>query len=82
MLACGNFALTVVLLQKFAEMAAKLVPHWEIIDYAYAGKPDAPSGTARELAARLGRVRQPRQDVPLEQTIGVRETRGGTLAGT
>jgi len=55
-LACGNFALTAVLLIKFAEMAAKLIPQWELIDYASAGKPDAPSGTVRELAGRLGRV--------------------------
>jgi hypothetical protein len=27
--------LTVVLLQKFAEAAAKLIPRWEIIDYAH-----------------------------------------------
>lgn len=81
-LACGNFALTMVLMQKFAEMAAKYIPHWEIIDYAYEGKPDAPSGTVRELAGRLGKVRQPRLGVPLEQTMGLRETRGGTLAGS
>lgn len=36
-LACGNFALTVVLLQKFAEAAAKLIPQWEIFDYAHDG---------------------------------------------
>jgi 4-hydroxy-tetrahydrodipicolinate reductase len=81
-LACGNFALTAVLLIKFAEMAAKIIPQWELIDYASAGKPDAPSGTVRELAARLGKVRQPRLEVPLEQTVGLRETRGGTLAGS
>jgi len=81
-LACGNFALTMVLMQKFAEMAAKYIPSWEIIDYAYEGKPDAPSGTVRELAGRLGKVRQPELKLPLEQTNGVRETRGGTLAGT
>jgi len=81
-LACGNFALTAVLLIKFAEMAAKLIPQWELIDYASAGKPDAPSGTVRELAARLGQVRQPRLEIPLEQTVGLRETRGGTLAGS
>ena len=81
-LACGNFALTMVLLQKFAEMAAKYIPQWEIIDYAYAGKPDAPSGTARELAGRMGKVRQQQLEVPLEQTVGMRETRGGMLAGT
>jgi len=81
-LACGNFALTMVLMQKFAEMAAKYIPQWEIIDYAYEGKPDAPSGTVRELAGRLGKVRQPELAVPLEQTAGMRETRGGTLAGS
>lgn len=81
-LACGNFALTAVLLIKFAEMAAKIIPQWELIDYAYAGKPDAPSGTVRELAGRMGRVRQPQLEVPLEQTAGLRETRGGTLAGS
>jgi len=81
-LACGNFALTAVLLIKFAEMAAKLIPQWELIDYAGAGKPDAPSGTVRELATRMGKVRQPQLEVPLERTVGLRETRGGTLAGS
>ena len=33
-LAVGNFAITVVLLQRFAEIAAKYIPHCEIIDYA------------------------------------------------
>ena len=41
-LAVGNFALTAVLLMKFAEMAAKLIPQWEIIDYASDRKKDAP----------------------------------------
>jgi 4-hydroxy-tetrahydrodipicolinate reductase len=81
-LAVGNFALTVVLLQKFAEAAAKLIPQWEIIDYAHDGKPDAPSGTARELATRLGKVRAPEPTIPVDKTIGVREARGGTLGGS
>ncbi|MEO9077709.1 MAG: dihydrodipicolinate reductase C-terminal domain-containing protein [Rhodanobacter sp.] len=81
-LACGNFALTAVLLIKFAEMTAKLIPKWELIDYASATKPDAPSGTVRELAGRLGKVRQPRLAVSLEQAAAIRETRGGTLAGS
>ena len=80
-LAVGNFALTVVLMQKFAEMAAKLVPHWEIIDYAHDDKVDAPSGTARELAARLARVRRPELAVPIANTVGERDARGATLAG-
>jgi 4-hydroxy-tetrahydrodipicolinate reductase len=81
-LAVGNFALTVVLLQKFAEMAAKYIPHWEIIDYAHAEKKDVPSGTARELANRLSKIREAQLDVPLEKIEGPRETRGARLEGS
>lgn len=81
-LACGNFALTAVLLQKFAELAARLIPHWEIVDYAYDGKPDAPSGTVRELAARLAAVQQPRLTIPVDQTVGEPGTRGATVSGS
>lgn len=81
-LACGNFALTVVLLQKFAETAARLIPQWEIVDYAHDGKVDAPSGTARELAFRLSQVRQPEPTVPIEETVGPGETRGATVSGS
>lgn len=81
-LACGNFALTVVLLQKFAEAAARLIPQWEIIDYAHDDKRDAPSGTARELAFRLSKVRAPAPTVPLSETVGARDARGATVSGS
>ena len=81
-LAVGNFALTVVLLQKFAEIAAKLIPQWEIIDYASDAKKDSPSGTVRELANRLSNVRPSELTVPLEQTQGVVETRGARMTGS
>jgi len=81
-LAVGNFALTVVLMQKFAEMAARLIPQWEIIDYAHDDKVDSPSGTARELATRLAKVRAPEPTVPVDETVGAREARGATLSGT
>lgn len=81
-LACGNFALTVVLLQKFAEAAARLIPQWEIIDYAHDDKPDAPSGTARELAFRLSRVRAPEPTIPVADTVGTREARGATVSAS
>lgn len=81
-LAVGNFALTVVLLQKFAGMAARYIPHWEIIDYADSTKVDAPSGTARELADRLSRIHESKLDIPLENVEGARETRGARLQGT
>jgi 4-hydroxy-tetrahydrodipicolinate reductase len=81
-LAVGNFALTVVLLQKFSEIAARYIPQWEIIDYAHDDKKDAPSGTARELAYRLSNVRPSELTVPLEQTQGIVETRGASVAGS
>ena len=81
-LAVGNFALTVVLLQKFAEMAAKYIPQWEIIDYAHAGKKDVPSGTARELANRLSNIGEAKLEVPLDEIDGPKETRGARLQGT
>lgn len=81
-LAVGNFALTVVLLQKFAEMAARYIPHWEIIDYAHSEKRDVPSGTARELADRLSRIQESQLDFPLDKLEGPVETRGARLQGS
>jgi len=81
-LAVGNFALTVVLLQKFSEIAARFIPQWEIIDYASDGKKDAPSGTVRELAHRLSEIRPSELTVPLEETQGVTETRGARMTGS
>lgn len=81
-LAVGNFALTAVLLLKFAELAARVIPQWEILDYAHGDKIDAPSGTARELAERLATVRRPEPTVAIAETIGARESRGATIAGS
>jgi 4-hydroxy-tetrahydrodipicolinate reductase len=81
-LAAGNFALTAVLAQKFAAMAAKFVPHWEIIDYAHSDKRDVPSGTTRELAHRLSKVGESCLDVSLESVTGPREARGARLDGS
>jgi 4-hydroxy-tetrahydrodipicolinate reductase len=81
-IAAGNFSLTAVLLQRFACEAARYLSQWEIIDYASAGKMDAPSGTARELAHRLAEVRQPEVAHPIEHTLGPKESRGATLNGS
>ena len=80
-LACGNFAITAVLAMRFAEIAARYLDHFEIIDTAHETKVDAPSGTALELSARLGRIKQARLGVPLEHVRGPREARGATLNG-
>ncbi|WP_414583037.1 4-hydroxy-tetrahydrodipicolinate reductase [Scytonema sp. PCC 10023] len=81
-LAAGNFAITAVLLQRFAEIAARYTSAWEIVDYASQKKVDAPSGTARELAFRLGQVKKPILYNSIEETQGSKESRGVTLNGT
>lgn len=81
-IAAGNFAITAVLLQRFACEAARYLSHWEIIDYAADSKQDSPSGTARELAFRLSEIRKPDTAHPLEKTIGEKESRGATVAGS
>ena len=80
--AVGNFAVAAALLQRFAVEAARYLPSWEIIDSAYSGKIDAPSGMARELAWRLAEVRTPLVDVPIDKTIGQKEARGADVNGS
>ena len=80
-LACGNFALSAVLLLKCAEMVAKHLRQWEIVEYASASKRDVPSGTVRELATRLG-SRPPAATVPPEHAIGEVAARGANVHGT
>jgi 4-hydroxy-tetrahydrodipicolinate reductase len=83
-LVAGNFALTAVLMMKFAEMARRYIPDCEIIEYHGANKLDAPSGTALETTARLGRVVQsgaPSMSPRPAGMPGSSEARGVELAG-
>ena len=48
----------------------------------HAGKIDAPSGTARELANRLSKIRESQLDVPLDAVDGPKESRGVRLDGS
>ena len=81
-IAAGNFSVTAALLLRSAVEAARHLDAWELIDYASATKADAPSGTARELAERLGDVRPPAVGVPIHDIVGEREARGATVAGS
>jgi len=81
-IAAGNFSVTAALLLRFSAEAARHIEAWEVIDYASAGKPDAPSGTSREVAERLDTVRPSALGVPLDEVLGPREARGATVAGT
>jgi 4-hydroxy-tetrahydrodipicolinate reductase len=80
--AAGNFSIMAAILQRAAALAAEHLENWEIIDYASAGKPDVPSGTARELAEILAKINTPSSAVALSQLSGPVEARGGDVAGT
>jgi 4-hydroxy-tetrahydrodipicolinate reductase len=49
-----NFALGAVLMMRFAEEAARVFPRAEIVELHAETKRDAPSGTAKATAARMG----------------------------
>jgi 4-hydroxy-tetrahydrodipicolinate reductase len=80
--AAGNFSITAALAKQCALLVARHVPSWEITDYAESHKPDAPSGTGRELAEKLKEVANNSIEIPIERTIGQKEARGATVAGT
>jgi 4-hydroxy-tetrahydrodipicolinate reductase len=81
-IAAGNFSITAAVLLRAAVEAARHLDAWEVVDYASFTKPDAPSGTARELAERLAEVRAPAVGVPVDAVLGAREARGANVAGS
>lgn len=54
-----NFALGAILMMKFSQMAARFLPHVEIIEFHHDGKLDSPSGTAIKTAQLINQVREP-----------------------
>jgi 4-hydroxy-tetrahydrodipicolinate reductase len=81
-IAAGNFSITAAMMAAAAVLVAPYLPRREIVDYAYDGKRDAPSGTARELAERLAGTGATQTTVPIGDTVGAPQTRGATIAGT
>lgn len=79
--ASGNFALTAALMTRFSLLAAEYLDWFEIIDYSRPSKTDAPTGTARELAERMGAVKQPKYEVDPSTVAGEPGLRGGTING-
>lgn len=78
----ANFSVTATLMMHFSKIAARLVPHWEIMDYAADTKIDAPSGTARELAFLLKGVSAPEHAIDPKDVHGHPESRGLNLDGS
>ena len=73
-----NFAIGAILMMRFAEQAAELMPRAEIIELHSETKRDAPSGTAKATADRLpGRV--PIHSVRLPGLVAHQEVLFGDL---
>lgn len=81
-IAAGNFSLTAAMAQAAALLVAPYLPHREVVDYASAGKTDAPSGTARELAELLSAIEPAPPAVPIAETSGEVAARGATVGAT
>jgi 4-hydroxy-tetrahydrodipicolinate reductase len=63
-----NFSIGAILMMRFAQMAAKHMPHVEIIEYHGDQKLDAPSGTSIKTAEMIAEARQEfRQGNPNEE---------------
>jgi 4-hydroxy-tetrahydrodipicolinate reductase len=82
LIAAGNFSVMAAALLHAAVLAAEHLSAWEVVDYAYDGKPDAPSGTARELAERLSGVHAPSPTASGTDLIGPPEARGARIGAT
>ena len=80
-IAAGNFSVMAAILQHCALLAARHLASFEVIDYASADKADVPSGTSRELAERLGRIRSPSYSIAPQEVAGPVEARGATVGG-
>jgi 4-hydroxy-tetrahydrodipicolinate reductase len=79
--ATGNFSVTAALMQHLARFAARHIADWEIVEYAPAQKPDAPSGTARELAELLAHERTGEITPAPAEPVGPPEARGAAIGG-
>ncbi|WP_400163757.1 4-hydroxy-tetrahydrodipicolinate reductase [Brevibacillus sp. TJ4] len=76
-----NFAIGAILCMKFAAMAAKYMPHVEIIELHHDKKLDAPSGTALKTAEMIAAVRQEQKQGHPEEKETIPGARGADYDG-
>ena len=65
----ANFAISAVLMMRFAELAAPFFDTAEIIEYHHNAKIDAPSGTASTTAQRMAAASADWADDPTEKMV-------------
>ncbi|GED56286.1 4-hydroxy-tetrahydrodipicolinate reductase [Brevibacillus formosus] len=76
-----NFAIGAILCMKFSAMAAKYMPHVEIIELHHDRKLDAPSGTALKTAEMIAAVREELKQGHPEEVETISGARGADYEG-
>lgn len=76
-----NFAIGAVLMMRFAQEAARFMPHVEIVELHHDRKADAPSGTALRTAERIAQTRSAVPAAPGRETEVADGARGAVVAG-
>ena len=76
-----NFAVGAVLMMRFAQTAARFMPHAEIIELHHDRKLDAPSGTAMRTARLIAEARGAAPAAPGRETEVAEGARGALVDG-
>ena len=76
-----NFALTAVLMTRFATEAARYFPDYELVETHHDKKKDAPSGTALAMVRAIGGARSPHRQGRPDEYEEVAGCRGGDYEG-
>lgn len=76
-----NFAVGAVLMMRFAQTAARFMPHVEVIELHHDHKLDAPSGTAMRTARLIAEARTVPPEVPGRETEVSPGARGAEVDG-
>ncbi|MFA9556172.1 4-hydroxy-tetrahydrodipicolinate reductase [Evansella sp. AB-rgal1] len=76
-----NFAIGAILMMKFSQMAARYMPHVEIIEQHHDRKLDAPSGTAVKTAQMITEVRQSMKQGHPDEEEQLKGARGADYDG-
>jgi 4-hydroxy-tetrahydrodipicolinate reductase len=76
-----NFAIGAILMMRFAQEAAKHLPHVEIIELHHDQKLDAPSGTALKTVEWISEVRKPMVQGHPNEYEKIEGSRGGDVDG-
>ncbi|MDY0339735.1 MAG: 4-hydroxy-tetrahydrodipicolinate reductase [Coriobacteriia bacterium] len=74
-----NFAIGAVLMMRFAQQAARYMPHVEIIELHHDRKADAPSGTALRTASLIANARTYVPETPGRETEIAEGARGALV---